>query len=183
MQHLGCVLDFERQMIKWDGIELPMNTISAIQDPRDVMSIYCESLKPEVTQDATNRAVKILDANYKKAYLTEVIWKNCSHLSNADQKSLLDLLSKYEVLFDGTLGDWDTPPVKFELKPDAKPWHGKAYPVPQVPLAVFKKEIKRLCRIGVLKRQTDSEWGAPSRIIPKKDLTVRFISDFWQVNK
>jgi len=45
------------------------------------------------------------------------------------------------------------------------------------------KEIDRLVGIGVLKRQTSSQWASPTFIIPKKDMTVRTISDFWELNK
>jgi hypothetical protein len=44
------------------------------------------------------------------------------------------------------------------------------------------KEVERLCKLGVLERQPASEWALPSFIIPKKDRTVRFLSDFWEVN-
>jgi hypothetical protein len=37
--------------------------------------------------------------------------------------------------------------------------------------------------VGVLERQPASEWASPSFIIPKKDKTVCFLSDFWEVNK
>ena len=71
----------------------------------------------------------------------------------------------------------------FELKPDAKPFHGKPFPVPHVYLETLKKEVDHLVEIGVLKHQPSSEWASPTFIIPKKNRTVRFISDFWEVNK
>ena len=37
-------------------------------------------------------------------------------LSLQDQNKLLESLTEYEELFDGTLGDWNTEPVSFELK-------------------------------------------------------------------
>ncbi len=40
-----------------------------------------------------------------------------------------------------------------------------------------------MCKLGVLERQPESELALPSFIIPKKDKTVRFLSDFWEVNK
>jgi len=45
------------------------------------------------------------------------------------------------------------------------------------------KEIDRLVGIGVLKRQTSSELPSPTFIIPKKDMTVCTISNFWELNK
>jgi hypothetical protein len=43
--------------------------------------------------------------------------------------------------------------------------------------------VERLCKLGVLERQPASEWASPSFIIPKKDKTVCFLSDFQEVNK
>ncbi len=39
-----------------------------------------------------------------------------------------------------------------------------------------------MCKLGVLERQPAFEWASPSFIIPKKDKTVRFLSDFREVN-
>ncbi len=40
-----------------------------------------------------------------------------------------------------------------------------------------------MCDLGILERQPASEWALPSFVIPKKDNTIRFLSDFWEVNK
>jgi hypothetical protein len=61
-------------------------------------------------------------------------------------------------------------------------------PSAQVHKETIIKEAERLCELGVLERQSASEWASPSFIIPKKytkkiDKTVRFLSDFWEVNK
>jgi hypothetical protein len=55
--------------------------------------------------------------------------------------------------------------------------------VPKVHKETIKKEVERLCQLGVLERQPASEWALPSFIIPKKDKTVCFLSGFWEVNK
>jgi hypothetical protein len=86
-------------------------------------------------------------------------------------------------LFDGTLGDWNTEPVSFELKEGAKPYHGKAYPVPKSRKETTIKELNRLCDLGVLEFQPESEWTSPSFITVKQDRTVRFLTDFREVNK
>jgi hypothetical protein len=93
------------------------------------------------------------------------------------------LLLKFEELFNGTLGDWKLPPVSFELKEGAKPYHGRPYPIPKIHKAVLMKEIDCLILIGVLKWQPSSKWASPSFIISKKDHTVRTISDFRVLNK
>ena len=40
-----------------------------------------------------------------------------------------------------------------------------------------------MVELRVLKRQPESEWGSPTFVIPKKNKTVRFLSDFREVNK
>jgi hypothetical protein len=93
------------------------------------------------------------------------------------------MLLKYNPLFNGTLGDWNLPPVSFELKEGMKPYHGRAYPIPHIHKAKLMKEIDRLCKIGVLIWQPLSMWESPSFIIPKKDHTVHTISNFRELNK
>ena len=63
-------------------------------------------------------------------------------------------------------------PVYLELKPDAKPCHGKKFPDPFIHKETLKKEVERLVEIGVLQRQPESPWASPTFIIPKKNLTV-----------
>ena len=81
------------------------------------------------------------------------------------------------------LGDWQTEPFSFELKPNAKPHHGRAFPVPHIHLETLKKEVQRIVNLGVIERQPSSEWASPTFIILKKNNTVRFISDSREVNK
>jgi hypothetical protein len=95
----------------------------------------------------------------------------------------LQLLKKYELLLDGTLGDWKTKPVSYQLKERVSPYYGQAFPVPKIYNDTIIKEVERLCKLGVLERQPASEWALQSFIIPKKDKPVRFLSDFWEVNK
>ena len=87
--------------------------------------------EPKSTNEATQQTVRILDTKYEKADLQSVV-SDCKHLSQSDQKKLLELLQQFEELFDGTLGDWRTEPVSFELKPGATPFRGRAFPVPKL---------------------------------------------------
>ena len=108
--------------------------------------------------------------------------EKATHLTKQQKAKLLALLKKYEVIFDGTLGKWDTEPVDFEMKEGATPHSQRYYPMPRIHKETLKKEIKRLCKLGVLERVQESEWGSPTFIIPKKNGTVRFISDFRKLN-
>jgi hypothetical protein len=72
--------------------------------------------------------------------------------------------------------------LSFELKEGAKPYHVRPYPIPKICKANLMKEIDCLVSIGVLKWQPLSKWALPS-FIPKKDHTVRTISDFREINK
>jgi hypothetical protein len=127
--------------------------------------------------------VEILDAKYEKTDLPAIIRENCSHLKASDREKLLSVLLSFELLFNGTLGDWNLPPVSFELKEGMKPYHDRPHPIPHKHKAILMKEIKRLCNIGVLEWQHSLQWASPTFIIPKKDSTVRTISDFRELNK
>jgi hypothetical protein len=71
---------------------------------------------------ATKRMVKILDAKYEKADLPGIIRVICSHLTASNREKLLSVLLKFELLFDGTLGDLKLLPVSFELKEGMQPY-------------------------------------------------------------
>ncbi|MFM8622685.1 MAG: RNase H-like domain-containing protein, partial [Holophagaceae bacterium] len=195
IQDLGIDILYSSLMLRWNGIEVPMRDFGALRN-RSTNEVQGESLEassplqalmvvPSKEVDPTGemqaRVSRILDAKYEKADLTAVVQQQ-THLTT-DQKNLLALLLKeFEHLFDGTLGTWRGTGVSFELKDDAKPYHARPYPIPHIHEAPTRKEVERLCQLGVLRPCNDSEWGAPSFIIPKKNLTVRFLSDFRRLN-
>jgi len=186
LRELGIVLDFWTKTITVDEITLPMRNINKLSTKSRIERAWTVNNmlhEPESTEEATQHALGILDAIYEKADLQAVVNENCAHLNVHDRNKLLELLSEFEELFDGTLGDWNTEPVSFDLKEGAKPYHGRAFPVPKFHKETLIKELNRLCDLGVLEWQPASEWASPSFIVPKKDQTVRFLSDFREVNK
>jgi hypothetical protein len=86
-------------------------------------------------------------------------------------------------MFNGTLGVYPHKKVHIDIDSNAKPIHSRPYPVPQIHLKTFKKELNHLVKIGVLAAQQESECASPSFIIPKKDDRVRWISNLRQLNK
>jgi hypothetical protein len=79
------------------------------------------------------------------------------------------VLQENDKMFNGTLGVYPYKKVYIDIDPNAKPVHSRPYPVPQIHLKTFKKELNHLVKIGVLEAQQESEWASPSFIIPKKD--------------
>ena len=112
--------------------------------------------EPTVTQELSERAVRILDADYKAADLPTVVDNNCAQLTKADKSKSLELLTQFKQLFDGSLGNSETSPVRLELRQNYSPYCGRAYPIPKIHLDVFKREVDRLEELGVLKREKDS---------------------------
>ncbi len=86
-------------------------------------------------------------------------------------------------MINGTLGVYPHKKVHVDIDPNAKPVHSRPYPLPQIRLKTFKKELNHLVKIGVLAAQQESEWVSPSFIIPKKDGRVHWISNLHQLNK
>ncbi len=62
-------------------------------------------------------------------------------------------------------------------------YDGRAFPVPKIHKDTLIKEVERLVKLGVLEQQLALEWASPLSIIPKKNRTIRFLSNFWKVNK
>ena len=123
--------------------------------------------------------VKILDAGYRKSDLKDSI---PSHLDLMQGSILHSLLLKYESIFEGTLGTMPGAPYIIPICQDAKPFASRPFNIPQVPVATVKTEINRLIKIGVITPDVDSPWASPCFIIPKKDGTVRFLTDFRRLN-
>jgi hypothetical protein len=176
LQDLGIDIQFSTGTVHWDGNEVPLKPYDATEEQTyHVQDSYA-------VDEATERLKGILDAKYEAADLKEVA-RESKHLSPEEQQKLYQLLCKHETLFDGTLGHWKDSSYQIELKPDATPYHARAFPIPRVHTETLRMEVERLCEAGVLKRVNRSEWAAPTFIIPKKDGSVRFISDFRELNK
>lgn len=176
LRELGITLNFKDNTVTWDDSTIHMRSQSST-----AANAYFIRDSKEL-EDSTTRVRRILDAKYEKADLDATV-SNCKHLEPNQKSTLLALLKKYETMFDGTLGKWTGDPYHIELKPNVTPYHARAYPIPRIHEQTLRDEVHRLCEIGVLTRINHSEWGAPTFIIPKSDGSVRFISDFRELNK
>ena len=118
---------------------------------------------------------------HERSDLQEIVDK-CTYLTAAQQHQLFQLLSKFPKLFDGELKTFNGPPIHLELIDNPTPVRSRAYPIPHSQLQVFKQELDRLVRIGVLERAKRSEWIAGTFITAKKDGRVQWITDFRGLN-
>lgn len=175
---IGLDLCGSNQTVKWPD----KNTYMPY---KDLLSKHKTSFFIKGTRDikeASNRMLQILDAKYSKADVNKIV-SNIKMLNDLEQNKLLSVLERHESLFDETLGRWTGDPYKITLKEGVQPYYVKPFSVPHAYESILKAEVERLCKIGVLKRVNCSEWASPSFIIPKKDVTVRFINDFRELNK
>ncbi len=127
MKKYDIILDFKDKMITIDEFKLPMQNINYLQGSSTLRVLrlnHSLAMELQSTQDATKRVTWILDNKYQKADLQSIVRDDCKHLSADQQKKLLQLLTKYESLFDGTLGDWKTKLVSFQSKEGESPYHG-----------------------------------------------------------
>jgi len=93
------------------------------------------------------------------------------------------LLHKFPKLFGGGLGKYPHRKVHLDLHPDYKPVCKRPYAVAHAHQSILQKELQKLCEFDVLEKTGASEWGAPSFIIPKKDGSARWVTDFRDLNK
>jgi len=178
-------ISFSTSSLIWNEIAIPMRT--GQQRSKEALNAYLDTVietssEPEILREELYEATKILDSNYKKADLDEVV-RNIPHLTEDQKNQVRSMLYRYESLFEGKLGLWDTPPITLELEKGAVPFHARAYPIPHIHEATVRKEVERLCKEGVLEKDSNTEWAAPTFIIPKKEGTVRLVTDFRQLNK
>ena len=140
------------------------------------------TVAPVETQEEYAALIDLKPAVYKAADIDEIV-SNQEHLV-ADQKELLrSTLRKHISALQGLRGKWRGDKVHLELLPRAKPYHGKAYKIPQAYKNLVKQEIDRLVSIGLLEPVEAAEWSAPSFCIPKSNGSIRFITDFRGLNR
>jgi hypothetical protein len=151
MKKYGIILDFKDKMITVDEVKLPMQNINHLQGSSTLRALklnHSLAIEPHSTQGSTKRVTWILDTKYKKADLQLIVRDNCKHLRADQQKNLLQLLKKYKSLFDGTLSDWKTKPVSFQLREGVSPYHDRVFPVPKIHKDTIIKEVENCPKWG-----------------------------------
>jgi hypothetical protein len=178
MRVLKIQLIFAENVIRMEHAEIPMR-------PRDIRldEAFFAHTATKADANFNSKYQQILDAKYEKTDLPSVVAQH-SHLNGEEQKQLFWLLSQREDLFDGSLGTYNGRKYDIELKEGAEPFHAKRpYTVPRAYERQFRTEVEQLCHLGVLRKINRSKWAAGTFVISKKNHTIRFSSDFRELNK
>ena len=131
MHELGLIFNFTEGRIYWDNAWINMQDPAhfTIGDVDEFEKELFFAHDPETTE--AERIQRIMDLKYAPADLEAEVQK-CALLNGEEKNMLLNVLKKYESLFDGELGHWKTEPIDLELKnPNCKPVYQKPYPVPK----------------------------------------------------
>ena len=173
----GITLDFLSHTMKWCS-----RTVSMKNPSSSNAQMYGDSFEHFDWDEIDSFASQILQADYKSADTDEVA-REQTHLTKDQQKNPAELLGQFKKLFSGKLGKYEGKKVHLEVEKDSRPKHAKPYSVPHTQMNLYKEELMRLVDIGVLRPIGATEWASPTFIRPKKDNTVRWLSDFRELNK
>ena len=204
MNNLGIVLNFDSKSMEWDksvvamrehpinmstnsfATNLLLDAIDVGLDNNDSTFVLDQPSDLHYQANNTNtdgyKSKTISTSLYEPANLQDIVDK-CTYLLPQQRQQLYNMLQKFHKLFDGQLKTFKGPLVHLQLIDNPKPVRRRPYSVPTSHLTVFKAELQRLLKIGVIEKATRSEWIAGTFIVPKKDGRVRWITDFRGLNK
>ena len=107
---------------------------------------FFEIKKSHPKRNETKRIKRILDTEYKKINLIEIV-NNLNYSKDNYENSSLKLLQKYEEMFDEILSNCTDSNYTIELTEDSKSYHAKHFPISKFHEPSHKKYL-----IGVLSK-------------------------------
>ena len=182
MQPIGFNIDCEKRQITFQGHEVPFRPADYFSSGAFTASTLVDEKDDPFAEEAGYRSKVILHSKYEETDPIKVALDQ-KHLSLPKRNALATMFGKFKKLFSNKLGVFPNKKIHLDLVDGAKPVTCRPYPVPRSHEKVFKDELDRLCKEGVLTPTGVSQWLSPSFIIPKKDGRVRWISDFRALNK
>ena len=172
---LGFEFSFEDLTVNWCNKKLPFvqrhskpsnSTTPAIESHEDVSESF------------------LLESDYNTTTTGSEVATSQEHLSREEQAQLGAVLEEFNAMFNRTLGVFHGAMADLKLiNPNVTPIHTRPFSVPDKYRVLLKKELDKLTALGVLEPVISSPWAFPTFLIPKKDDTARFVSDFRLLNK
>lgn len=168
LQLLKIKIDCDTKTVTWNNNMIPFHPTDYFEqsDVLEAMALEADDpLEEEYAKEAGYKSNVILHSKYESVDPLDVA-RQQKHLTKRQQDDLAKVLSRFDKLFSGKLGCYPYHKVHLDLKPDAKPYTCRPYPVPRHHQRVFKDELDRLCKEGVLSRCGASAWLFPNFLIP-----------------
>ena len=175
MQKAKIDVLFSRNLITWLDKAIPLRTTGRAQDVFHDMELEQDDMNDQFVTD-------FQDTDHSEITPAEVA-KRQTHLNETQQQKLQEVLSRFDKIFDGSLGYYPHQKIHLELEPNTTPYHARPYPVARSHEEAFKNELQYLVKTGVLRPCGMTQWASPTFIVPKKDGRVRWVSDFRVLNK
>jgi hypothetical protein len=150
-------------------------------------------LQEYVTMDmATPLAAEVLSISETKLNGSEakempkypIEWKehlNLDHLSETLRDQVVNILSKHDSMWAGSLGEIYITQHRMELQKDAKHIYQAPYRAGSKAREVERIEVDRMLQEGVIEPAT-YEWASPVVLITKPDGSVRICVDYRKLN-
>ena len=196
LRHFKINLNFDDNVLETSNTIIPMRYFpDDVSTPAKIAAqLHLDYMDPFWSQTCNDDAYalataseplakpEILPSNYKPVDLKQIA-NDCTHLTSSQRQQLHYLLEKYSHVFDGKLRHYPDELIHLDVDPNIKPHRCRAYPIARSQLKLFKQELDRLVKIGVLSPCGRSSWISGTFIIPKKDMCIRWISDFRALNK
>jgi hypothetical protein len=167
LSQIGLILDYKNMLFTWDDISVSMQNLTS-KTQEDLKELYFSS--------------KLKPASYNQVSAAKII-QNVATITTSEKAQLENVLVKHEALFQGTKGHYVGEPVSLTLISEAKPVFRNPYPIPVSQQPLMKEEVDRLVSIGLLSKVSKALWSSPSFAVPKKNNTIRLVTDFRVLNK
>jgi Reverse transcriptase (RNA-dependent DNA polymerase). len=180
LEKAGIDVKFSSKEVTWDEHTIPFHPRlqpicpSKPDDPLSVLNVFEDSF-------ASSESLKPSDYNVKTT--GKDIAEQQTHLIPQHRTALAAMLAKHDEMFNRVLGKYPDGTVRLQIVPGVSPIHCKPFAVPHRNLKQFKREIDTLVLLDVIEPILISEWAFPSFLVPKKDGTARFVSDFRRLNE
>ena len=133
---------------------------------------------PQEQNEFQNNGKQLNNNTYRKHTGDSVTnHKNTEHLSKDERKSLGNLMSQFEGLFRGTVGDYKEIGGSSDNDKAKTPYHTKRYRIPVTHMPLMKKTISEMVENKALILTLTLIFGAP-----KNNNGVKIVTDFRKLN-
>ena len=120
---------------------LPTKDRGTLNTQESLIEVYLAENETQTVVGKFYWSTKILGTEYKPAVLNEVI-KICESLNQEEQHQLIQVLQKYEHIFDGIVGEFNRELISLQLMDkETKPVNMRPFTVPRSVEQQLCKEI------------------------------------------